>query len=96
LGVIPTFDIPSAFIDDNARQFRFSNSTSTDDHFIHLVGVTERDGRTWYLIKDSASGIRNSQHPGYYFYDEDYVRLKILCFMVPREAARKLLSGAAR
>ena len=96
MGVIPTFDIPSAFIDDHARQFRFSNSTSTDDHFIHLVGVTERDGRTWYLIKDSASGIRNSQHPGYYFYDEDYVRLKILCFMVPREAARKLLSGAAR
>jgi bleomycin hydrolase len=96
MGVVPTFDIPSAYIDEHARQFRFSNSTSTDDHFIHLVGVTEREGRTWYLIKDSASGIRNSPHPGYYFYDEDYVKLKILCFMVHRDAAREILEAVGR
>jgi bleomycin hydrolase len=96
IGVIPSFDIPSSFIDEYARQFRFSNSTSTDDHFIHLVGVTERDGRTWYLIKDSASGSRNSTHPGYYFYDEDYITLKILCFLVHKDAAREILSAAGR
>jgi bleomycin hydrolase len=85
-GIVPTFDIPSAYIDENARQFRFSNETSTDDHFIHLVGSTAKNGRTWFLIKDSASGSRNNTHPGYYFYDEDYVKLKILCLLVHRDA----------
>ncbi len=35
-AVVPTFDIPSEYIDENSRQFRFSNETTTDDHGIHL------------------------------------------------------------
>ncbi|MGZ5484985.1 MAG: C1 family peptidase, partial [Nitrososphaeraceae archaeon] len=38
VAIVPTFDIPSEYIDDSARQFRFSNKTTTDDHGIHLVG----------------------------------------------------------
>jgi bleomycin hydrolase len=56
VALIPKFDIPSEYIDENARQFRFSNKTTTDDHGIHLVGFMEKDGRDWYLIKDSGSG----------------------------------------
>ena len=66
VGVIPTFDIPSEYIDESARQFRFSNATTTDDHGIHLVGYMEKDGKDWYLIKDSGSGSRNNSHPGYF------------------------------
>ncbi|MFN3695279.1 MAG: C1 family peptidase, partial [Ignavibacterium sp.] len=44
-AVVPTFDIPSEYIDENARQFRFSNETTTDDHGIHLVGYKEQDGK---------------------------------------------------
>ncbi len=57
--VVPTFDIPSEIIDENARQFRFSNQTTTDDHGIHLVGYKEEDGKFWFLIKDSVAGARN-------------------------------------
>jgi bleomycin hydrolase len=92
IGVVPTFDIPSQYIDESARQFRFSNGTTGDDHGIHMVGYLEKDGKDWYLIKDSGSGSRNNHHPGYYFYREDYVKLKMLDLMVHKNAVKGLLS----
>lgn len=94
-AVIPEFDIPSAYINDDARQFRFSNRTTTDDHGMHLVGYLEKDGKDWYLVKDSSAGSRNndSNAPefGYYFFSEDYVRLKMMDFMVHKDAVKELL-----
>ena len=91
LAVVPSFDIPSSRINDDARQFRFSNGTTGDDHGIHMVGYTEKDGKDWYLIKDSGSGSRNNTHPGYYFYDEDFVKLKMLSFMVHKDAVKDVI-----
>ncbi len=91
IAVIPSFDIPSSAIDKLSRQFRFSNETTTDDHGLHLVGYMEKDGKDWYLVKDSWSSAYNSPHPGYYFYHEDYVKLKMLGFSVHKDAARELL-----
>ena len=91
-AVVPTFDIPSQYIDENARQFRFSNKTTTDDHGIHLVGYLEKNGKTWYLIKDSGSGSRNTGDKGYYYYQEDYVKLKIMDFMVHKDMFKDYLS----
>lgn len=94
-AIIPDFDIPSAYINDDARQFRFSNNTTTDDHGIHLVGYLEKDGKDWYLIKDSGSGSRNNDPDasefGYYFFSEDYVKLKMMDFMVHKDAVKDLL-----
>ncbi|HTY37861.1 MAG TPA: C1 family peptidase [Bacteroidota bacterium] len=91
VAIVPTFDIPSEYIDENARQFRFSNGTTSDDHGIHMVGYLEKDGKDWYLIKDSGSGSRNNNHPGYYFYTEDYVKLKILGFTIHKDMIKELL-----
>lgn len=91
VGVIPTFDIPSDYIDEYARQFRWSNHTTTDDHGIHVVGYLEKDGRDWYLIKDSGSGSRNNAHPGYYYYRDEYVKLKMLAFTVHRDVVEDVL-----
>lgn len=94
-AIIPDFDIPASYINDDARQFRFSNETTTDDHGMHLVGYLEKDGRDWYLVKDSSSGSRNNDPRapefGYYFFSEDYVRLKIMDFMVHKDAVKGLL-----
>lgn len=94
-AVVPEFDIPSAYINDEARQFRFSNKTTTDDHGMHLVGYLEKDGKDWYLIKDSSSGSRNNDPQarefGYYFFSEDYVKLKMMDFMVHKDAVAALL-----
>jgi bleomycin hydrolase len=86
--MIPTFDIPSGYIDDNARQFRFSNRTTTDDHGIHLIGYGEFKGQPWYLIKDSGSSSFNHDPKGYYFLTEDYIRLKMMDFMVHKDAVK--------
>ncbi|RLD52049.1 MAG: peptidase C1 [Bacteroidetes bacterium] len=94
-AVIPTFDIPYQYIDDNARQFRFSNKTTTDDHGMHLVGYTKRDGMDWYLIKDSSSGSRNNDQNapefGYYFFRTDFVKLKMMGFTVHKDAVKDIL-----
>ena len=91
VAMIPTFDIPPEYIDENARQFRFSNKTTTDDHGIHLVGYMNKNGKEWFLIKDSGSSARNGNNKGFFFYDEDYVKLKMMDFMVNKDAVKSLL-----
>jgi bleomycin hydrolase len=91
-AVVPTFDIPSEYIDENSRQFRFTNETTTDDHGIHLIGYDELGSKTWFLIKDSGAGSRNTGDKGYYFYHEDYVKLKIMDFMVHKDMFKDYFS----
>lgn len=95
-AVVPAFDIPSAFIDDQARQFRFSNGTTTDDHGMHIVGYKVVDGVTWFLVKDSSAGSRTggkekNKNFGYYFFHEDYVKLKMMDIMIHKDAMQDYL-----
>lgn len=89
--VVPTFDIPSEYIDENARQFRFSNGSTTEDHVVHLVGFLEKDGQDWYLIKYSGASSRNGKLNGYYMYSEDYVKLKMLSYIIHKDLIRDLM-----
>lgn len=95
LAMVPTFDIPSEYIDESARQFRFTNQTTTDDHGMHLIGYKEQNGKDWYLVKDSGSGSRNvgkeSKNFGYYFFHEDYIKLKIMCIEVHKDMIKDYL-----
>ena len=95
-ALIPDFDIPSANIDEKARQFRFSNHTTTDDHGMHMIGyMKDKDGKYWYLIKDSSSGSRNidqnSAEFGYYFFSEEYTKLKMMGFTVHKDMLKKYM-----
>jgi len=92
-AVIPTFDIPSEYIDQDSREFRIDNQTSDDDHGLHLVGMTRtRDGHEWCLIKDSARSSRWGKFEGYYFYRDDFVALKMLTYTVHRDFVADLLA----
>ena len=95
VALIPDWDIPAGYINDDARQFRFSNHTTTDDHGMHLVGWLEQDGQMWYLIKDSSSGSRNvgegDKKFGYYFFSTPYVKLKMMDFAVHKDAVKDIL-----
>lgn len=95
-AVVPSYDIPSEFIDDNAKQFRFSNHTTTDDHGIHLIGKYKNKSGEWFLIKDSGSGARNGKHKGYYFFHSDFVKLKMTTFLVHKDAVVDLLKKFAK
>jgi bleomycin hydrolase len=92
VAMVPSFDIPSAYIDEYARQMRFTNGTTGDDHGIHLIGYLNKDGKDWFLIKDSGSGSFNTGDKGYYFFHEDYIKLKMLGFMVHKDAVADLLA----
>lgn len=89
LGVmmVPSYDIPSNFINDDARLVRFINGSTTDDHAMHVIGYTTNKSGKWYLIKDSgAGGFNNDSHKGYWYMHEDYVKLKMMTFTVHKDA----------
>lgn len=92
VAIVPSFDIPSDYIDEYARQMRFTNNTTGDDHGIHLVGFkSDKNGKMWFLIKDSGSGSFNGNNKGYYFYHEDFVKLKMLSFTIHKDAVKDVL-----
>ena len=85
-AIVPAFDIPAQYINQDAREMRFYNHTTTDDHGIHLVGWTHYAGHDWFLIKDSSRSARKGKFEGYLFYRDDYVKLKMLDFAVHKSA----------
>ena len=91
---VPSYDIPSEYIDENARQFRFSNRSTTDDHGVHLMGFKEgkENEKWWFLIKDSSSSSFNGKNKGYYFYHEDYIKLKMMNVLLHREVVEEVLN----
>ena len=91
-AIIPEFDIPSKNINQSAREFRYKNKTSQDDHAIHLVGYKKMGKHTWFLIKDSARSSRYGKLKGYYMFRDDYVKLKMLNFLIHRDAVKDLLA----
>lgn len=86
VAVVPTFDLPYDYIDQDSREFRFANSSTTDDHVLHLVGYMETPKNTWFLMKDSWWTAYIGPIKGYFFYRDDYIKLKALAFLVHREA----------
>lgn len=93
VAMVPSYDIPSSYINDDARQLRFSNGTTTDDHGVHMIGWCEKSNGMWFLIKDSGSSARNNaQNPGYYYYHEDYVKLKMMTFTIHKDAVKEVLA----
>ncbi|MFZ4741678.1 MAG: C1 family peptidase [Bacteroidales bacterium] len=91
VAVIPSFDIPSEFIDEDARQYRLENKSTTDDHCIHIVGYQYKDGKYWFLIKDSGSGSNDGNTKGYRFYHEDYIKLKMMNILLNKDVAKDFL-----
>ncbi|MDZ7262365.1 MAG: peptidase C1 [candidate division KSB1 bacterium] len=90
-AIVPEFDIPRKYINQDAREFRFYNKTTGDDHGVHLVGYTRVGDYDWFLIKDSARSARHGKFEGYYFYREDYIKLKMLTFMVHKDVMKDVL-----
>jgi len=91
IAIVPSFDIPSEAINQSAREYRFYNESSTDDHGIHLVGYVRKGDRDWFLVKDSGSSAQDGQLKGYYFFRDDWIRLKMLTFIVHKDAVKDLL-----
>jgi bleomycin hydrolase len=92
VAIVPSFDIPDAYINQDSREMRIYNDTSTDDHGIHLVGWMRTGGHDWFLIKDSARASRKAEPNGYLYYRDDYVKLKMLTYMVNKDFVKDVLA----
>ncbi|MCK9997213.1 MAG: peptidase C1 [Candidatus Krumholzibacteria bacterium] len=92
VAIVPEWDIPSDYINQGSREFRIANGTTGDDHGVHVVGYLELDGRDWFLIKDSNRSSRLGEHKGYYFWDGDYIKLKMLSFTIHEDRLKEYLN----
>jgi len=91
-AIVPDFDIPQRYINQDSREFRIYNKTTTDDHGVHLVGYTQIDEHDWFLVKDSARSSRHGKFKGYLFYRGDYIKLKMLTYTVHKDMAYDILN----
>jgi len=93
VAIVPSFDVPREYIDASARELRIFNKTTDDDHDIHLVGTTHVGDYDWFLIKDSSNEAQCGAAKGYFFYREDYVKLKMLTYTVHRDVVEAVIKG---
>jgi bleomycin hydrolase len=82
-------DLPNNKIgkaDQEMRQETFYDRSTTDDHLMHIVGLSEfSDGRISFYTKNSW-GADSNKFGGYLHLTEDYVRLKTIAIMVHKNA----------
>lgn len=73
-------------VDQELRQKTFYDRTTTDDHLMHLVGLSkDSEGRNCFYTKNSW-GPESNDYGGYLHMTEDYVRLKTVGIMVHKDA----------
>lgn len=76
------------------RQEAFDNYNTTDDHGMHIVGISkDQNGKEYYIVKNSWG--ESNDYKGYLFMTKEYVKLKSTAIMVhkaavPTELAKKL------
>lgn len=76
-------------VDQQLRQETFYNRTTTDDHLMHIVGLSKNDsGETAFYTKNSW-GPESNDFGGYLHMSEDYVRLKTIAILVHKDAIPK-------
>jgi len=73
-------------VDQDLRQETFNNRSTTDDHLMHIVGLSkDSKGRNCFYTKNSW-GAESNEYGGYLHITEDYVRLKTLAILVHKDA----------
>jgi bleomycin hydrolase len=84
--IIPDFDLSASRITQAARELRFQDGGTSDDHAIHMIGYKDFGGADWFLAKDSGKVAWRNGNQGVLFLHGPYVKLKVLAFLVHRDA----------
>lgn len=75
-------------ITQKERQSAFERKTTTDDHNMHLVGITyNEDGEKFYILKNTWGSNRGAD--GLWYLSENYFRLRTISVTVHRDAIYK-------
>lgn len=82
---------PERKVTQEMRQAAFDNYTTTDDHGMHIVGISkDQNGREYYIIKNSW-GISND-YKGYMYMSKEFVKYKTTDIMVHKDGLPKNIS----
>jgi len=77
---------PEKTVTQEMRQETFNNFLTTDDHLMHIVGISEdREGNRYYITKNSW-GTDSNEDGGFLRMSAPYVKLKTIAIMVHRDA----------
>jgi bleomycin hydrolase len=76
---------PEMEITEELRQKAFDNYQTTDDHGMHIVGLSKhQDGKEYYIVKNSW-GTAND-YKGYLYVTKNYIKYKTTALMVNKGA----------
>jgi len=74
------------------RQKTFADKTTEIDHLMHITGVTkDKNGKTWYYVKNSWGTANISR--GYMYMQEDYFAVKTVAIIVHKNAIPDTIRG---
>ncbi|WP_310557194.1 C1 family peptidase [Flavobacterium sp.] len=79
-------------ITEEMRQKAFDNYTTTDDHGMHIVGVSkDQNGKEYYIVKNSW-GTAND-HKGYLYMTKEFAKYKATAIMLHKKAVPPVIAG---
>ena len=65
------------------REMTFNNHTTSDDHLMHITGLAEKDGKKYFIVKNSWGEI--GPYKGYIYVSEDYFKAKTISVLVHKD-----------
>ncbi|MBI9054882.1 MAG: aminopeptidase [Bacteroidales bacterium] len=81
--------VPQRKITQEMRQLGFDNYETTDDHTMHIIGLSkDKSGVKYYKVKNSW-GVESNDLGGFFYVSEAYVRLKTMTIAVNKNIIPK-------
>lgn len=84
---------PEINVTPEVRQTGFEAFVTTDDHLMHLTGITKDQNGTKYYITKNSWGTDRNKFGGYLNMSESYVRAKTIFIMVHKDAIPKAIKA---
>lgn len=82
---------PEMEITEEIRQKAFDNYQTTDDHGMHIVGVSkDQDGKEYYIVKNSWGA--TNDYKGYLYVTKNFIKYKSTALMVNKGAIPTVLA----
>jgi bleomycin hydrolase len=71
-------------VTENMRQRAFDNYNTTDDHGMHIVGISkDQNGKEYYIVKNSWG--TTNDYKGYLYMSKEFVKYKTTALMVHKK-----------
>lgn len=84
---------PEVNVTPEVRQAGFESFVTTDDHLMHVTGITKDQNGTKYYITKNSWGTDRNKFGGYLNMSESFVRAKTIYVMVHKDAIPKAIKG---